>query len=185
MRPTALLVVLLSASALAAGCAVPDEVDSSATLPVEATVPDSAVLVAPVFAPPEQIGSCVEQIKFGAYTGDAAWTQVWNDVGQTDHGASAYCTQLGMNNPSELALVHEGWVQVEAFLAAAEPEGGAPATEVGTPEPAPVTTERQPEIAPTGPDLNCDDIGRKVWVGSNDYHDLDANDDGWGCDSYG
>lgn len=27
-------------------------------------------------------------------------------------------------------------------------------------------------------------IRRTVWVGNNDYHRLDADNDGWGCDSY-
>lgn len=39
-------------------------------------------------------------------------------------------------------------------------------------------------VSSTNPDLDCPDIGRTVWVGSRDYHRLDADDDGWGCDSY-
>lgn len=39
-------------------------------------------------------------------------------------------------------------------------------------------------VSPTNPDLDCGDIRRTVWVGSKDYHRLDADDDGWGCDSY-
>ena len=39
-------------------------------------------------------------------------------------------------------------------------------------------------VTPTNPDLDCDDVGRTVWVGNNDYHRLDADNDGWGCDSY-
>lgn len=39
-------------------------------------------------------------------------------------------------------------------------------------------------VSPTNPDLDCDDIRKTVWVGSNDYHRLDADNDGWGCDSY-
>jgi hypothetical protein len=39
-------------------------------------------------------------------------------------------------------------------------------------------------VGPGNPDLDCPDIGRTVWVGNNDYHRLDADDDGWGCDSY-
>lgn len=66
-----------------------------------------------------QVTSCVEQVKFGAYTGDAAWSQVWVDVGETAEG---YCTQLGENNPAELEAVHEGWMKVEAFLSAAASE---------------------------------------------------------------
>ena len=32
---------------------------------------------------------------------------------------------------------------------------------------------------------NCTDIGRKVWVGGDDDDNLDADGDGWGCESYG
>lgn len=39
-------------------------------------------------------------------------------------------------------------------------------------------------VAPNNPDLDCSDIGRTVWVGGNDYHGLDADNDGWGCDTY-
>jgi hypothetical protein len=36
-----------------------------------------------------------------------------------------------------------------------------------------------------GPDLDCGDIGRRVRVTGSDYHRLDADGDGWGCESYG
>jgi hypothetical protein len=39
-------------------------------------------------------------------------------------------------------------------------------------------------VAPNNPDLDCPQIGRTVWVGNADYHRLDADNDGWGCDSY-
>jgi hypothetical protein len=41
------------------------------------------------------------------------------------------------------------------------------------------------QIPTSGPDLDCPDIGRKVWVGANDYHRLDRDGDGWACESYG
>ena len=177
MRPSAFVAVLVSVSAIAAGCADLDEEG------VSTTPPEAVDAVAVVFAPAEQVSSCVEQIKFGAFSGDPVWTQLWNDVGQSDDGAAAYCTQLGVDNPGELARVHEGWLQVETFLAAAE--AAPPSSAAPTPDPAPATTERAPDIPPSGPDLNCPEIGRRVWVGANDYHDLDNNGDGWGCDSYG
>ncbi|GAA4701519.1 hypothetical protein APR04_000254 [Promicromonospora umidemergens] len=40
-------------------------------------------------------------------------------------------------------------------------------------------------VSSTNPDLDCADVGERVWVGSKDYHRLDADDDGWGCDSLG
>ncbi|GAB2472240.1 hypothetical protein GCM10027063_11250 [Promicromonospora xylanilytica] len=39
-------------------------------------------------------------------------------------------------------------------------------------------------VSSTNRDLDCSDIRRTVWVGSADYHRLDADNDGWGCDSY-
>jgi hypothetical protein len=39
-------------------------------------------------------------------------------------------------------------------------------------------------VSRSNPDLDCPDIARTVWVGDRDYHRLDADDDGWGCDSY-
>ena len=40
-------------------------------------------------------------------------------------------------------------------------------------------------VSPTNPDLDCDDVRQRVWVGSKDYHRLDGSDnDGWGCESY-
>jgi endonuclease YncB( thermonuclease family) len=36
-----------------------------------------------------------------------------------------------------------------------------------------------------GPDLDCSDIGRAVVITGPDYHGLDSDGDGIGCDSYG
>ena len=36
-----------------------------------------------------------------------------------------------------------------------------------------------------GPDLDCSDIRRKVRITGPDYHRLDRDGDGWGCESYG
>jgi hypothetical protein len=182
MRSTVSIAVGFVASLGAVGCQAIDEVtelpgDAAQGL-VEA---DPAANVATV--PIEQVGACVEQIKFGAYTGDVTWNQIWSDVGETEAGATLYCSQVGSDDPARLLAIHDGWLQTEAFLAAAsQPEVVAPAP---APTPVPAATEPPPEIDPSGPDLNCPDIGRRVWVGSNDYHDLDANGDGWGCDSYG
>jgi hypothetical protein len=123
MRRPALLTVLLSVSVLGVGCAELDEQDTSKA-PLEA-----ADAVAVAFAPPEHVTSCVEQIKFGAFAGEPVWSEVWDSVGRTDDGASAHCTQLGTDNPGELARVHDGWLQVQAFL--------AEAAEAPAPEPAP------------------------------------------------
>ena len=39
--------------------------------------------------------------------------------------------------------------------------------------------------ADNGGDLDCADIGKMIYVGSNDPNHLDGDGDGWGCESYG
>jgi endonuclease YncB( thermonuclease family) len=60
--------------------------------------------------------------------------------------------------------------------------------------PAPPAPEPQPQQPSTGgaepwnlpgPDLDCPDIGHRVIITGPDYHRLDADGDGIGCDSYG
>jgi hypothetical protein len=48
--------------------------------------------------------------------------------------------------------------------------------------PEPEYTSEDPWNQP-GPDLNCSDIGHPVEITGPDYHDLDRDGDGWGCDS--
>ena len=40
-------------------------------------------------------------------------------------------------------------------------------------------------VSPSNPDLNCGDIRLRVWITGIDYHGLDGDGDGWGCESYG
>lgn len=173
MRPSAVLTVLLCVSALGVGCAELDEQGTS-------TAPSEAVeAVAVASAPPEQVASCVEQIKFGAFTGEAVWSQVWTNVGQTDEGATADCTQLGTDNPGELALVHEGWLQVQAFLAAADADPVAPpAAAPPPPAPAPANVYY----------ANCDAVraagAAPIYRGDPGYSSrLDREGDGIGCEN--
>jgi hypothetical protein len=54
--------------------------------------------------------------------------------------------------------------------------------------PPPPTSGSEPwnqPVSASNPDLNCDDIRMKVWITGIDYHRLDADGDGWGCESYG
>jgi hypothetical protein len=52
-------------------------------------------------------------------------------------------------------------------------------------EPQACDANYHPCIPPYPPDLNCADIGHKVWViGPSDPHALDGNHDGTGCESY-
>ena len=89
---------------------------------------------------------------------------------------------------------HMGTIKAHAYTPATL--SGAPdrrldtRTETPPPPPTttvpPVTTDRwnQP-VSASNPDLDCSDIRRKVRVLPPDYHRLDADGDGWGCESYG
>ena len=110
----------------------------------------------------------------------------------TDDGASAHCTQLRADNPGELALVHERWLQVQAFVAAAEvaPEPPATPAPVTVAPPQPAAGNCDPSypdvcIPPTPPDLNCGDIAyRRFTVLPADPHGFDGNNNnGIGCES--
>lgn len=61
-----------------------------------------------------------------------------------------------------------------------EPAVAVPAPLVEVPAPASTDLWNLP-----GPDLDCKDIGKKVHVDPPDYHRLDKDGDGWGCESYG
>lgn len=177
MRPPALLGVLLSLSVLGVGCAELEEQGSSSS-PLEAV---DAVPAA--FAPPEHVASCVEQIKFGAFTGDVVWAQVWNNVGQTDEGASAHCTQLGTDNPAELAGIHDGWLQTQAFLAAAAQADEAPQAA------APACNSNYEGCVPIASDVDCEGgegdgpayVAGPLRVLDSDPYGLDHDGDGWAC----
>jgi endonuclease YncB( thermonuclease family) len=55
------------------------------------------------------------------------------------------------------------------------------------PPPPPCSTGYTPCLPPPPPDLDCADIGQEVAVNHayGDPHNLDADGDGWGCESYG
>ncbi len=84
-----------------------------------------------------------------------------------DDATAHVCGDAAENDPAHI-------------LAIAEPE----------PEPAPVGLVDAP-AAPTepwnlpGPDLDCKDIGHRVYITGPDYHRLDADGDGIGCESWG
>ena len=140
---------------------------------------DPAANVATV--PIEHVGSCVEQIKFGAYTGDAIWSQVWSDLGESEAGAGLYCSQVGSDDPAKLLAIHEGWLQTQVFLAAkSEPEVVAP---------APACDPNYEGCVPIASDVDCAGgngngpayVEGPVRVIGSDPYDLDDDGDGWGC----
>jgi hypothetical protein len=52
-----------------------------------------------------------------------------------------------------------------------------------------VIYEESPEVDPYPDnydryDLDCEDVGEKVWVGDDDPNGLDRDGDGWGCETY-
>jgi hypothetical protein len=82
-----------------------------------------------------------------------------------------------------------GWHPRESlyFEVAAAPtcsETSAQTAPAPTPLAPPAGGGTEPWNMP-GPDLDCADIGKKVQITGPDYHGLDRDGDGWGCESYG
>ena len=68
--------------------------------------------------PQEQVASCVESTKFGAYVGDAAALERWNSAGQSDDNLAEVCTQIWRAEPTALAAIHADWMETKAVIAA-------------------------------------------------------------------
>lgn len=77
------------------------------------------------------------------------------------------------------------------YVAAAAPDVSCPAPVAAVQRPAATPSAVQRFVAPVeprnqpAPDLDCSDIRRTVRITSPDYHRLDADGSGWGCESYG
>ena len=69
--------------------------------------------------PHEQIASCVEATKFGAYVGDAAALERWNSAGQSDADLAGVCNRIWRDDPTALAAIHSEWMDTHAANAAA------------------------------------------------------------------
>ena len=91
---------------------------------------------------------------------------------------------------AEQAKVKEELAAKEAELAAREQAASAAAQEQAV-EPEPPASEPEPVPKPDtgaevwnlpGPDLDCSDIGHPVTITGPDYHGLDADGDGIGCE---
>ena len=59
--------------------------------------------------PLDQIASCVESTKAGAFVGDVAAQELWNSVGQSEPGLADACAQIGRDDPAGLAATHLAW----------------------------------------------------------------------------
>jgi hypothetical protein len=195
MRRSIVGPILIVTALAAAGCEAVEDDPSSAPADTAREVTEvTEVPSTQTTLPTEQIGSCVERVQFGAYTGDTFWTQVWNDVGQSVVGAESFCSQLATDDPVGLLSIHNEWGEAEAFLAAAEP---APAAEEPAPAPAePVAAATangcDPNYSgcvPIASDVDCaggvgdgpEYVTGPIKVLGDDIYGLDNDGDGTGC----
>jgi hypothetical protein len=68
--------------------------------------------------PHDQITSCVESTKFGAYVGDAVAFERWNSAGQSEANLAKVCNQIWRADPAALATIHSDWMETQALVAA-------------------------------------------------------------------
>ena len=97
---------------LASGCKDPDTTSYD---PVGVAAVDAELEL----VPHDQIASCVESTKFGAYVGDAAALERWNSAGQSDADLVEVCNEIWRADPAALATIHSDWMATQALTAAA------------------------------------------------------------------
>ena len=68
--------------------------------------------------PHDQITSCIESTKFGAYVGDTAALERWNSAGQSDADLAEVCNQIWRADPTALARIHSDWMATQALIPA-------------------------------------------------------------------
>jgi hypothetical protein len=106
------LVPLAVVGVLASGCSDPNTTSYD---PVGVAADDASLDL----VPHDQIASCVESTKFGAYVEDAAALERWNSAGQSDAGLAEVCNQIWRDDPAALARIHSDWMATQALTPAA------------------------------------------------------------------
>jgi hypothetical protein len=95
---------------LASGCTEPNTTSYD---PVGAAAVDANLDL----VPHDQITSCVESTKFGAYVGETAALERWNSAGQSDADLAEACNQIWRADPAALATIHSDWMTTQALIA--------------------------------------------------------------------
>ncbi len=170
--------LVVVAGLLAASCEGTDTADPTPTTDAAFVDAFAAVTVPPSIVPADQVTSCVDATKYGAFVGDVDASARWNAVGQSDDALTEACTQIGRDDPDALATMHWNWTASQAAVAVAPPAPvAAPANDCDPSYPT--------LCIPLGsPDLNCPDISdRDFPVQGPDPHGFDRNQDGIGCES--
>ena len=96
---------------LASGCTEPNTTSYD---PVGAAAVDANLDL----VPHDQITSCIESTKFGAYVGDAAALERWNSAGESDADLAEVCNRIWRADPAALATIHSDWMETQALNAA-------------------------------------------------------------------
>ena len=97
---------------LASGCADPNTTSYD---PVGAAAVDANLDL----VPHDQITSCVESTKFGAYVGDAAALERWKSAGESEADLAEVCTEIWRADPAALETIHSEWMETQALIAEA------------------------------------------------------------------
>jgi hypothetical protein len=105
------LLPLAVVGVLASGCTDPNTTSYD---PVGVAAADASLDL----VPHDQITSCVESTKFGAYVGDAVAFERWNSAGQSETNLAEACNQIWRADPAALATIHSDWMAAQEVIAA-------------------------------------------------------------------
>jgi hypothetical protein len=95
---------------LVSGCANPNTTSSD---PVGAAAVDANLDL----VPHDQITSCVESTKFGAYVGEAAALERWKSAGESEADLAEECNRIWRADPNALETIHSDWLDTQASIA--------------------------------------------------------------------
>jgi len=183
-------------------CTLPAQLAALAAATAEASSESDAVIALAVLDQPQLDGLTVHlddaarshealatlitgsttALPLAAFT-SAEVDEMRSSLAEADSLLSDTVTRTNERIESENARIQAEADAAAAAAAAAQAERDAQAAAAAAavePEPAALEPWNMP-----GPDLDCADIGKKVWISGIDYHRLDRDGDGWGCESYG
>jgi hypothetical protein len=122
------------------------------------TVPGTTTTTLPAIDP-FLVDDCIDYVKFGAYTGNALLSAMWDEAHQSDAVLRDNCIALGRTDPAGLKALSDGWAAVQQVLQTTSTTSTTivppktPRTTVPVTEPVDTTPldTAPPETAPPAP----------------------------------
>ncbi len=127
-RAGLLAAVIGALAACSIGCAPPQSratlppLELTTAVPTPVTTPPATATVEAMLA--DQVGSCVDLVQFGAFTGDPDFAAWWDGVDHDHAALQASCERLATEDPWALSSMADQWSGVRVALDEQQRDGG-------------------------------------------------------------